>query len=129
MESGAERSREIFNRQRAAVIVTRAICLESCLTRSQATPNTGTTKPSTTSNVIKFVVNMVAPTPNPEAYPVSEMAVEAPAADPPSKDENKKPDISPQNSSEEQSVPDGSWAEPFNSKAEKLPKGANRTRL
>ena len=30
---------------------------------------------------------------------------------------------------EEQSVPDGSWAEPFNSKAEKLPKGANRTRL
>ena len=110
------------------MIVTRAICLERCLTRTQATPNTGTTKHRTTSNVIKFV-NMVAPTPNPEAYPVSEMAVEAPAADPPSKDENKKPDISPQNSSEEQSVPDGSWAEPFNSKAKKLPKGANRTRL
>ena len=127
MESGAERGREIFNRPKR-----RGDCdtgdLPGKVPDTQRKPPQTRTKHSTTSNVIKFV-NMVAPTPNPEAYPVSEMAVEAPAADPPSKDENKKPDISPQNSSEEQSVPDGSWAEPFNSKAEKLPKGANRTRL
>ena len=128
MESGAERSREIFNSQ------SRGDCdtgdLPGKVPDTQPShPKHGHDEAQHDSNVIKFVVNMVAPTPNPEAYPVSEMAVEAPAADPPSKDENKKPDISPQNSSEEQSVPDGSWAEPFNSKAEKLPKGANRTRL
>ena len=77
MESGAGRSREIFNSQ------SRGDCDTGDLPgkvpdTQRATPNTGTTKHSTsTSNVIKFVVNMVAPTPNPEAYPVSEMAVEA----------------------------------------------------
>ena len=129
MESGAERSREISTQPKRRGDCDTGDLPGKVPDTHPSHPKRDTTQHRTTSNVIKFVVNMVAPTPNPEAYPVSEMAVEAPAADPPSKDENKKPDISPQNSSEEQSVPDGSWAEPFNSKAEKLPKGANRTRL